>query len=157
MSALGQKQTFAAQNGMSALPLIADVAATFASTKTPELSPEGQMATNQIDQAACFRFLRQPSSPSAPRPVVPLRAVSLAGGSATIPHPWEKSYGPGLIAFSDRCAAADYRSSISCLALAILARRQQKTPEHFRPRTYAIFPVAVSMWLHLGHTNVSNS
>ena len=63
MSALGQKQTFAAQNGMSALPLIADVAATFASTKTPELSPEGQMATNQIDQAACF-----PLPPPAEQP-----------------------------------------------------------------------------------------
>jgi hypothetical protein len=43
-----------------------------AQQKTPErfsVSPEGFPATNQIDQAACFRFLRQPIRPNAPKPV----------------------------------------------------------------------------------------
>jgi hypothetical protein len=58
MSALGQKQTCAAHTPMSAkCQKRASKAAS--PLKKPELSPEDFLAKYQIDQAACFRFLRR--------------------------------------------------------------------------------------------------
>jgi hypothetical protein len=39
-----------------------DIVSDMAQQETPELSPESFPATYQIDQAACFRLLRQPYS-----------------------------------------------------------------------------------------------
>ena len=44
----GQKQTCAAQKVMSALPPIADIVSGTAQQKTPELSPEGFLATDKL-------------------------------------------------------------------------------------------------------------
>ena len=38
-------------------------------SKKPPGSARGLVGHNQIDQALCFRFLRQPSRPNAPKPV----------------------------------------------------------------------------------------
>ncbi len=49
--------------------MIADIVSSIrANKKPPSFSPEGFPATNQIAQTYCFRFLRQPSRPNAPRP-----------------------------------------------------------------------------------------
>ena len=53
--------------------------------KTPErfsISPEGFLATYRIDQAACLRFLRQPSRPNAPRPVANSGSAAGSGVAA---------------------------------------------------------------------------
>ena len=49
MSALGQKQTFAAQQGMSALPPKADMCS---ATRDVRFVPKADMAYSPIDQAA---------------------------------------------------------------------------------------------------------
>ena len=48
------------------------------------------------------------------------RAVSLPSATIHRSAPMEKSHGPGPTAFSDRCPAADYRGSISFVALRFL-------------------------------------
>jgi len=59
-------------------------------TKNPErfsVSPEGFPATSpqtKLDQAICFRFLRQPSSPNAPSPVA---KSGRAAGSGVVAGP----------------------------------------------------------------------
>jgi hypothetical protein len=62
----------------------------------------------------------------------PLRAVSLHRREHPLFRvPWEESHGPWLIGFADRWRAAYYRSSISFVALRILARAHQKPPSIF--------------------------
>ena len=60
----------------------------------------------------------------AHRGKLPLRAVSLPSMDHPLFRaPWEKRHGPGPIAFSDRRRAADYRASISFVAVSILDDR----------------------------------
>ena len=50
--------------------------------KTPSFA-RGSVGHVQIDQAACFRFLRQPSRPNAPKPVAKSGSAAGSGVSAT--------------------------------------------------------------------------
>ena len=82
---------------------------------------------------------------------MPLRAVSLSALSIhySAPH-GRKAMDRGLLLLL-------IGGVLPIIVLLFLLWRSTKTTEHFRPRIYALFPIAVSMWLHLGHTNVSNS
>ena len=86
MSALGHKQTFAVQKGMSALPPKADMCsatryvrfvpiadiihrASQIEDRLAAVSPKSDLVFDHAASAAAFFFLRQPSRPNAPRPV----------------------------------------------------------------------------------------
>ena len=82
MSALGQKQTFAPQKVMSALPATATWDSTRVNKKPRAIRPRVSWPRTKLDQAACFRFLRQPSRPNAPRPVA--KSGSVAGSGVAL-------------------------------------------------------------------------
>ena len=64
---------------------IADMSGIRDNKKPRAFSPEGFPATYQIDQAACFRFLRHPISPNTPRPVA--KSGSAAGSGVSFRKP----------------------------------------------------------------------